>query len=107
MDEFVVTLPGMWADHHVLTVREALGALPGVGVVNASAKDRTVAVSYDPKTTDPAALSACLSASGYESGDIAPDDIPPTNKPAWATAGGRKTTTNSVDLTMSGDHRKY
>ena len=107
MDEFVVTLPGMWADHHVLTVRDALGALPGVGAVGASAKERTVNVSYDPKETDPAALSACLAANGYEPGEIAPDDAPPTNKPAWATAGGRTTTTSAVDLTMSGDHRKY
>jgi len=30
-----------------------------------------------------------------------------TAVPAWATAGVRVTTTNAVDLTMSGDHRKY
>ena len=107
MEEFAATLPGMWADHHVLTVRHALSALPGVSAVSASAKDRTVSVSYDPKETDPVALSACLAASGYEPGEIAPDDAPPTNKPAWATAGGRTTTTNNADLTMSGDHRKY
>jgi copper chaperone CopZ len=107
MDEFSVTVPAMWADHHVLTVRDALGSLTGVSAVSASAKDRTLNVSYDPKETDPAALSACLAANGYEPGEIAPDDAPPTNKPAWATAGGRTTTTSAVDLTMSGDHRKY
>ena len=33
MDELVAVVPDMWADHHVLTVRKALGDLPGVGEV--------------------------------------------------------------------------
>jgi copper chaperone CopZ len=107
MDEFSVTVPAMWADHHVLIVREALGALAGVSAVSASARDHTVSVSYDSKETDEAALAACLVQSGYEPGDFVAGEAPPTNKPAWKDAGGRVTITNDADLTMSGDHRKY
>ena len=30
MEQLVVTVPEMWADHHVLKVRDALARLPGV-----------------------------------------------------------------------------
>lgn len=113
MDDLVVSLPTMWADHHVLKVREALARAPGVANVAASAKDRSAHVSYDPATTSAGDIVAALEAAGYETegtrardgGDeAAAPDV--GGAPEWSAAP-RITTTSAVDLTMSGDYRKY
>lgn len=105
MDEVVVKLPDLWADHHVLRVREALARAPGVAAVEASAKDYEVRVAFDPGATSPEAVVATLAAAGYQAGE-SPVDETRTDKPAWATAP-RVTGTNATDLAMSGDYRKY
>jgi copper chaperone CopZ len=86
MDDLVAVVPDMWADHHVLTARAALLALPGVETVEASARDHTVRVAYDPATTG--------------------EEESRKDKPAWSH-GPRVTVTNATDLAMSGDYRKY
>lgn len=105
MDELVAVVPDMWADHHVLTVRHALSDLPGVEQVDASARDLSVRIGFDPQTTSSAALIAALTAAGYPPGDLAAGESR-KDKPAWATAP-RVTGTNATDLAMSGDYRKY
>ncbi|MFA4965850.1 MAG: heavy-metal-associated domain-containing protein [Thermoleophilia bacterium] len=107
MEELVLAVPGMWADHHVLTVRDLLGHVDGVAAISASALDAAVRVEYDPAVADPQSIAAALDEAGYPTGAGEPAAPPPTNKPAWATAGVRVTVTNPSDLTMSGDHRKY
>jgi hypothetical protein len=92
MEELTLAVPGMWADHHVLAVRGLLREDDAVTLTAASALERTVRIEYDASRTDPQRITAAG---------------PPTDKPAWATAGVRVTTTNAVDLAMSGDHRKY
>jgi len=114
MDEVVVRLPAMWADHHVLRVREALARAPGVAAVAASAKEREVRVAYDSAATSPDAVAAALAAAGYEAADraaVAGDGEQSTGPgaggaPEWSGAP-RTTATSTVDLTMSGDYRKY
>jgi hypothetical protein len=107
MEELTLAVPGMWADHHVLVVRDLLRRNDAVTSTTASSLERTVRVRYDASRTDPQRIAALLAEGGYACGE--PEDAaePPTNKPAWATSGVRVTTTNAVDLTMSGDHRKY
>jgi len=107
MEELTLAVPGMWADHHVLAVRDLLREDDAVTLTAASSLERTVRIEYDEARTDPQRLTDLLTKGGYACG--APDEAagPPTDKPAWATAGVRVTTTNAVDLTMSGDHRKY
>jgi copper chaperone CopZ len=107
MDRLELQIPGMWADHHVLAVRDLLSAEEGVGPVTASARDALVRLEYDAGRTGPAQLVAILTAAGYEPGLGPQYDAPPTNKPAWATSGVRSTSTDPVDLAMSGDYRKY
>lgn len=105
MEELVAVVPDLWADHHVLTARDALVALTGVQQVDASARDLTVRVLYDPGATDGEAIRAALTAAGYPPGE--PDQAESRkDKPAWA-GGPRITTTNATDLSMSGDYRKY
>ena len=105
MDEVVVKLPDLWADHHVLRVREALARAPGVTAVVASARDHEARISFDPAATSPDAVVATLAAAGYEAGEL-PADEARTDKPAWAMSP-RVTGTNAADLAMSGDYRKY
>ncbi len=60
-----LTVPGMWADHHVLKVREVLCAIDGVEEVVAQAMPRTVTVRFDPARTDAAAVARELEAAAY------------------------------------------
>jgi len=105
MEELVAVVPDMWADHHVLIAREAVAALPGVGNVEASARDLTVRVTYDAETTGRDAIVAALAAAGYPPGEP-PSEEAHKDKPAWSTAP-RITDTNTSDLAMSGDYRQY
>ena len=107
MEELTLAVPGMWADHHVLAVRDLLREDDAVASTTASALVRAVRIEYDASRTDPQRLTALLAAGGYACGEPEQAAGPPTDKPAWATAGVRITTTNTVDLAMSGDHRKY
>jgi copper chaperone CopZ len=107
MVELVLEVPGMWADHHVIAVREVLQREDGLTVTAASARDATVRIEYDPERADLKHVVTVLEAAGYQTGKPEPASAPPTDKPAWATAGVRVTTTNPADLKMSGDHRKY
>ena len=107
MEKVTLTLPGLWADHHVLAVREALGQLPGVSGIQASAMNKSVAVEFDPQATNADAIGKGLAAAGYAPGDLPAAGPAPRNKPEWNVSALRVTVTNMADLAMSGDHRKY
>ena len=107
MKELILAVPGLWADHHVLAVRELLRQDEGVRTAVVSALDRSVTLTFDPDRTDAVRITALLEQGGYQSGPAEEPAAPPTDKPAWDTAGVRITATNAVDLAMSGDHRKY
>lgn len=107
MEQLVLIVPGLWADHHVIAVRGLLNGVEGVEVTLASAMDATVRLEYDPSWTDPQAIMDQLEQAGYPAGDAPEPEAPPTDKPAWLTAGVRATVTDPADLLMSGDHRKY
>ena len=107
MEELSLIVPGMWADHHVLIVRDLLKQDAGVVSVTASARDTALVVMYDASQTTAEQVTARLGEAGYPAGEREAEALPPTSKPAWATAGVRTTATNPIDLVMSGDHRKY
>lgn len=105
MEKAQFSVPTMWADHHVLKVRETLAALPGVQDVIASSAFRAVALSYDPATTDLETVYAALSEVGYP---VAPDGkaeavsqaVPVADgksDPAWSRLGIRITKTDARD----------
>jgi copper chaperone CopZ len=105
MEKAQFSVPTMWADHHVLKVRETLAALPGVQDVIASSAFRAVAVSYDPATLGREAIIEALSEAGYP---VAPDGkaeavsqaIPVADgktDPAWSRLGIRITKTDARD----------
>ena len=107
MEQVTLAVPGLWADHHVVTVLGLLRGEPGVASVTASALEKNVRLSYDPELTGAEQIAARLTENGYATGAPAAAEAPPTDKPAWTTAGVRTTTTDPADLAMSGDHRKY
>ena len=110
MEKVTFSIPAMWADHHVLAVRETLGQVAGVEDVRASAMYKDVLVMYEPATVTPDALQNALTEAGYK---IAQSPTLPTyparidDTSDWFQFQERITETDMRDLEMSGDHRKY
>jgi copper chaperone CopZ len=110
MEQVSFSAPAMFADHHVLKVREALFALDGVTDVYASSAWQTVIVSFDEDKVGSAAIEDALSKAGYGSGKATPilaESGSSLKDPAWEALGVRITQTNEADLAMSGDFRKF
>lgn len=109
MEKTVLSVPKLWADHHVLKVREVLAALDGVESVYASSAWKQVMVKYDAEKLDEAAVTEALTRAGYGV-DEAPEMESTrltTGDPAWKELGVRVTKTNRRDLELSGDFRRY
>jgi copper chaperone CopZ len=110
MERVVLSIPTLWADHHVLAVREALGQIPGVAEVVASSMYRDVVVHYDQAVTNPDALVSALAQAGYRIGEQQDLPIHPSridDASDWFQFQERVTVTDRRDLEASGDHRKY
>ena len=111
MDKVVLDVPTLWADHHVLKVRDALGALKGVEDVYASSAWKQVLVNYDAAKIEPVAIEKVLAEAGYPVGEgEVPMLVQPTElrrDPQWEVLGSRMTETNQADLEMSGEFRRY
>lgn len=109
MEEMTLSVPRMWADHHVLVVRRALATL-GVQEVEASAAHRFLRLSFDPATLQRDQILQTLAEAGYAPAESVEFPDPLANKErgsAWFVQGVRVTQTNRLDLEMSGDFRKY
>jgi copper chaperone CopZ len=110
MNNTVIDVPAMYADHHVLRVRQALLDTEGVADVVASAAKRKVAVSFDEKTTSAEALGTVLASAGYPPGEM-PEmiEFPKRHEDgsAWYTVLNRVTITELKDREMAGDFRRY
>jgi copper chaperone CopZ len=111
MEKVVLEVPTLWADHHVLKVRDVLTNLEGVDGVYASSAWRQVLVNYDAGKTDPTAIEKALAAAGYPVGEgetpvlVQPSKI--RRDPQWEVLGFRITETNQADIEMSGEFRRY
>jgi copper chaperone CopZ len=109
MEQMTLTIPGLYADHHVTIVRQTLLQLNGVESVVASAAFKELVVDFDPDKITRDAIVDALTRAGYAPG------VPPvverspnaTADPAWDVLVQRAVTTNQVDLQMSGEFRKY
>jgi copper chaperone CopZ len=109
MTKATFDVPTLWADHHVLKVREALLGLDGVDDVYASSAWKQVLVTYNKKIKK-ADIEKALADAGYPVGTgeetvvVQPTEI--RRDPQWAE-GVRMTQTNRADLEMSGEFRRY
>ena len=110
MEKVVFNIPSLWADHHTLAVREALGQVDGVEDVTASALYKDVVIQYDPAAVSPDALAGALAEVGYSTA-VAPE-LPTyperiDDSSDWFQFQERITETDMRDLEMSGEHRMY
>jgi copper chaperone CopZ len=110
MEKATFSIPEMWADHHTLAVREALGGVSGVEEVVASAMYKDVLVTYNPAAVSPEDLGNALARAGYQIEQTPPLPTHPEridDASDWFQFQERITETDMRDLVMSGDHRKY
>lgn len=110
MEKVTLSLPTMWADHHVLAVRDVLNGVAGVERVVASALFKDVLVQYDPTAVSPDTLADTLAQAGYPLNQELELPTYPTridDSSDWFQFQDRITITDRRDLEMSGDFRKY
>ena len=109
MEKTILSVPKMWADHHVLKVRELLTALDGVENVYASSAWKQVLVKYDPDTLTEAAIAEALAEAGFQEDEVLEQGVTRlrTGDPAWEELGVRATKTDERDRELSGDFRRY
>ncbi len=109
MQQVTLTVPAMFADHHVTNVRRLLSPLAGVESVLASSAFKEVTLEFDPAKTSAEALAQALTDGGYAPGQETVTEKTPFAKPdpAWDVLGQRVVTTNPVDNQLSGEFRKY
>ncbi len=109
METIELTIPALYADHHVIKVKQLLSPLPGVQDVFASSAFKAVSIEFYSAKTSQAALVKALTDAGYAPGEL--EVVTPKGygrfDPSWDTNGVRVTVTNQVDLQLSGEFRKY
>ncbi|TET52487.1 MAG: copper chaperone [Anaerolineales bacterium] len=111
MAKVTLDVPGLWADHHVGAVRDALMGLEGVDEAYVSAAWKQVLVTYNSKKTKKDAIKKALADAGYPvDGEGPPMLVEPTPKrrdPQWAVLGFRTVETNEAELKISGESRRH
>ena len=111
VEKVTLDVPALWADHHVLKVRETLTRLEGVDDVFASSAWKQILVRYDETKTNRPAIEQTLAQAGYPVGEgetpmlVEPTDL--RRDPRWGVLGARVTETNESDLKLSGEFRRY
>jgi copper chaperone CopZ len=111
MEKLILDVPAMYADHHILAVRETLLALEGVRDVYASSAWKQVMISFEPGKISEKAIKDALAEAGYGGQDgqasilVHADTI--KRDPQWEASGPRVTSTNPADNKMSGEFRRY
>ncbi len=101
MKKLVLDMPSMFADHHVLKVRDILSGVEGVDDVYASSAWGQVMISYDPAKAKPADIEKALANAGYSTTQETPvlveaDSI--KRDPKWVELGVRATKTDPADI---------
>ncbi|NPV09501.1 MAG: heavy-metal-associated domain-containing protein [Anaerolineae bacterium] len=107
-ERLMLSIPRLYADHHVQRVREILLGLEGVEDVWASAMDSQVVVLYGPDRIQAEAIREALAQAGYEEGAVASGVTPAqAERSAWYRTPIRPANTNAIDRGMAGDFRRY
>jgi copper chaperone CopZ len=65
MEKITLNVPSLYADHHVMTVREVLQQLEGIEEIYASSAWKQISLAFDPDKVDPAAIEKTLNEAGY------------------------------------------
>lgn len=104
MQKITLDVPSMYADHHVLAVRDLLAGLAGVEEIYASSAWKQIQVSFDPAQLEEAAIRQTLADGGYPvEGEETPILIERNRigrDPQWNKLSVRTTQTNPKDREM-------
>ncbi|MDP2662597.1 MAG: heavy-metal-associated domain-containing protein [Dehalococcoidia bacterium] len=65
MADVTFSVPGMFADHHVSAVVEALNAVDGISQIVASSSRRKLTITFDSAKVSEEKMQAALTAAGY------------------------------------------
>ena len=110
MEKTILELPAMYADHHVLAVRDALAELDGVEEVYASSAWKQVMISFDPAKIKQPAIEETLANAGYPVGEGATPVLAEFDRikrdPKWGILDIRVTETYEAEVQMSGEYRR-
>ncbi|MCJ7568340.1 MAG: heavy-metal-associated domain-containing protein [Anaerolineales bacterium] len=111
MKQLILEMPTMYADHHVLKVREALEGLKGIEDAYASSAWTKLMISYQEETIKPEEIEKALTTAGYPPGEGATPILVKASSdlkrdPQWEKLGSRVTETNQIDLEISGQSRR-
>jgi hypothetical protein len=102
MEQLILDVPTLYADHHVLKVREALVELEGIEELYVSSSWKQLMLSYDPKKIKPEKIEKTLTELGYPPGEgetpILVESSAIKRDPQWEDSGSRVTETNQADL---------
>lgn len=106
MEKFTLSIPTMFADHHVLAVRSAL-EIPGIDQVYASAAWKQVLITYDPESITEEQIQAALEKGGYpvdgKDTPILVQHAKSGRDPQWETSPSRHTKTHAAEKQLSGN----
>lgn len=86
MTSIVVDVPAMYADHHVVEVRQMLLDVPGVNSIYASSAFRVVEIEFDDSLTTAEGLEQRLDEAGYRTALTVPTE---SGEPAPGATGAR------------------
>jgi copper chaperone CopZ len=106
MEKVIINVPSMYADHHVMVVRDMLVKMDGVKDVYASSAFRQVLVHFDPSAVQKEAIIEKITQAGYTQEMIVPVQEK-LAEDAWKSGTFRRTQTYQADREMSGEFRKY
>ena len=111
MKQLILEMPTMYADHHVLKVKDALEGLKGIEEAYASSAWKKIMISYKENSIKPAEIEEVLTKAGYPPGEGATPMLVKASPdlkrdPQWAKLDSRVTETNQIDLKMSGQSRR-
>ncbi|MBN1264265.1 MAG: hypothetical protein JXA25_02145 [Anaerolineales bacterium] len=110
MKELTLSIPGLYADHHVLRIRRALD-LPGVEELYASSAWHKLWIRFDEAKLSESTIEETIRAIGYgldaKETPILVERIRAGRDPQWEKLAARVTKTNPSDLKMSGEFRRY
>lgn len=110
MAKVELSIPALYADHHVLRIRDILFGLEGISDAVVSSARRVAVVDYDESKVSAERIIEALKAAGYLPGEEVPlPEMPERSKDGspWFSVLSRDTVTIAKDLEMSGDFRRY
>jgi copper chaperone CopZ len=106
MEKVIIDVPSMYADHHVLVVRDMLSKMDGIKDIYASSAFKQVMVNFDPSVIQSKVIIETLTDAGYTR-DIKVPVQEKLAEDAWKNGSFRRTQTFQADREMSGEFRKY